>query len=97
MQSSQNFLISGQSLLRSLISILLLVNCRCQANNLIVAGSQVALSTDYSTSQSELFDPTLLPNYDCECYIPDEPAEDTGLVFLSSSLIYFLFSIFFCL
>ena len=49
----------------------------------------MALSTDYSTSQSELFDPTLLPNYDCECYIPDEPADDTGLVFLSSSSIYF--------
>ena len=62
---------------------------------MIVAGSQVALSTDYSTSQSELFDPTLLPNYDCECYIPDEPTEDTGSV--SFYILLLVFSFFYLL
>ena len=56
----------------------------CETYLLDVAGSQVALSTDYTTSQSELFDPTLLPNYGCECYIPEEPAEETGFVAILS-------------
>ncbi|XP_063676706.1 uncharacterized protein LOC134812989 isoform X2 [Bolinopsis microptera] len=41
-------------------------------------GSQVALSefTEPTISESEIYDSTLQPNYECECYVLDEPDEE---------------------
>ena len=41
-------------------------------------GSQLALSefTEPTISESEIYDPTLQPNYECECYVLDEPDEE---------------------